>query len=264
MNRIRPSILFLSEPARAMAFIGCACAFLELNPAAWAAESPAVIMQSNAVATGTNAVAAADVVTNTSPPATNASYGPTFTNASNAAPITNALNAAPVTNALNAAPVTNALNAAPVTNALNAAPVTNALNAAPVTNALDSVPVTNRADAATNLLQAAGTNSPAVLDDKHKLTIGDRLSFRIVEDEEDPKPLYVTDSGDIEVPYIGRVPAENKTCRELASEVKTALQSDAVFMSGLFIHRIAARSRPSRWSRCRTSTRLRSPSGAAS
>ncbi|MGD1086815.1 MAG: polysaccharide biosynthesis/export family protein [Verrucomicrobiota bacterium] len=88
---------------------------------------------------------------------------------------------------------------------------------------------------ATNLLGAETTNIASILDDKHKLAIGDRLSFRIVEDEEDPKPLFVTDSGDLEVPYIGRVPAENKTCRQLGAEIKAALEKKYYYQATVII-----------------------------
>lgn len=108
----------------------------------------------------------------------------------------------------------------------NATPV----SAHPATNRLEAAPITNTA-AATNLSQTSATNSAAVLDDKHKLAIGDRLSFRIVEDEDNPKPLFVTDSGEVEVPYIGRVPAENKTCRQLAAEIKTALEKEYYYQA---------------------------------
>lgn len=64
------------------------------------------------------------------------------------------------------------------------------------------------------------------LDDKHKLAIGDRLSFRIEEDKEEPKSLVVTDSGDLEVPYIGRFPAVDKTCKLLAKELKAELEKE--------------------------------------
>ncbi len=70
------------------------------------------------------------------------------------------------------------------------------------------------------------TNAPEALDNKHKLAVGDKLSYRILEDEEEPKPLTVTDSGDIEFPYVGRVPAESKTCKQLALEIKAALEKD--------------------------------------
>jgi polysaccharide export outer membrane protein len=66
----------------------------------------------------------------------------------------------------------------------------------------------------------------SLLDDKHKLAIGDRLSFRIIEDEEEPKALFVTDSGDLEVPYIGRFPAEGKTCFQLGRELKIEFEKD--------------------------------------
>jgi protein involved in polysaccharide export with SLBB domain len=62
------------------------------------------------------------------------------------------------------------------------------------------------------------------LDDKHKLMKGDSVSFRIIEDLDEAKPIVVADSGDLEVPYIGRFPAESKTCRQLAFEIKAALE----------------------------------------
>lgn len=90
------------------------------------------------------------------------------------------------------------------------------------------------AASATNVSQlstnAAATNAAAAtmatLDDDHKLATGDKLSFRIVEDLEDPKPLVVTDSGDIEVPYIGRFAATGKSCRQLARELKVELEKE--------------------------------------
>src|SRR5262245_61517825 len=75
---------------------------------------------------------------------------------------------------------------------------------APVkTNAL----VTNIVSSATPSASTNRPNSVATntLDDKFRLGIGDRLSYRIVEDLEEAKPLVVTDSGDVEVPLIGRV-----------------------------------------------------------
>ncbi len=74
---------------------------------------------------------------------------------------------------------------------------------------------------------AAGGDEAAntkVLDDNYKLTIGDSISFRILEDEEDPKSLVVKDSGDLEVPYIGRYAAVGRTCKELAAALKAELE----------------------------------------
>jgi protein involved in polysaccharide export with SLBB domain len=73
------------------------------------------------------------------------------------------------------------------------------------------------------------------LDHEHLLAIGDRLSFRIIEDEEDPKPLIVTDSGDLEFPYIGRFPAAGKTCRDLARALKTELEKEYYFQATVVV-----------------------------
>jgi len=73
------------------------------------------------------------------------------------------------------------------------------------------------------------------LDSKHTLAIGDVLSFRIVEDDENPKQMVVTDSGDLEVPYIGRFPAENKTCKQLARELKAALEKEYYYQATVII-----------------------------
>jgi polysaccharide export outer membrane protein len=73
------------------------------------------------------------------------------------------------------------------------------------------------------------------LDEKHKLAIGDRLSFRIIEDEEEPKQLFVTDSGDLEVPYIGRFPAVGRSCKELARALKTELEKEYYYQATVIV-----------------------------
>jgi polysaccharide export outer membrane protein len=86
-------------------------------------------------------------------------------------------------------------------------------------------------------LSLAGTNSAGALDDKHRLTLGDKISFQILEDLDDPKEtldpksLVVADDGEIEIPYIGRVRAESKTCKQLAAEIKTALEKDYYYQA---------------------------------
>src|SRR5262249_7690216 len=90
----------------------------------------------------------------------------------------------------------------------------------------------------TTLASAAAVATPAAsLDDKHPLAIGDKISFRIQEDLDDPKEplepksLVVADSGEIEVPYIGRVRAESRTCQQLAAEIKAALEKEYYFQA---------------------------------
>jgi polysaccharide biosynthesis/export protein len=63
------------------------------------------------------------------------------------------------------------------------------------------------------------------LDDRQKLAVGDRVTFRVLEDKEDPKSLLVTDAGDVDVPYLGLSPVVGKTCREVAADWKTRLES---------------------------------------
>jgi polysaccharide export outer membrane protein len=73
----------------------------------------------------------------------------------------------------------------------------------------------------------ATTNSMEALDTKRKLAIGDAVSYRVVEERKTaPEHLSVTDSGELEVPYIGRVSAAGLTCRSLAEQIKTLLEKD--------------------------------------
>jgi polysaccharide export outer membrane protein len=84
----------------------------------------------------------------------------------------------------------------------------------------------------------AGDPKPSVmdtLDDKHRLAVGDRVSFRILEDEEEPRPLIVTDSGEIEVPYIGRFMATEKTCKELALALKAELEKEYYYQATVMV-----------------------------
>ena len=79
------------------------------------------------------------------------------------------------------------------------------------------------------------------MDDKHKLALGDKLTFRIVEDQEDPnekmepKPMMLGDRGEVEVPYIGPFPAVGKTCKQLAREIKTELEKKYYYQATVLI-----------------------------
>lgn len=74
------------------------------------------------------------------------------------------------------------------------------------------------------------------VDDTHKLGVGDKLSFQIVEDREPtPKPLMVTDSGEVDVPYLGRVKAAGKTCKELCDELKAELEKEYYYRATVML-----------------------------
>ena len=56
--------------------------------------------------------------------------------------------------------------------------------------------------------------------------IADVLSFQILEDGDPVRRIIVTDSAEVDIPYIGRIKAEGRTCQELAQEVKRRLEKD--------------------------------------
>jgi polysaccharide biosynthesis/export protein len=90
------------------------------------------------------------------------------------------------------------------------------------------------------------TNSMDVLDDKKRLGRNDYVSFRVVEDRDnESQHLRVNDSGDLEVPYIGLVPAEGKTCKELAYRIKGALEKEYYYHATviLAVDRVSEKSR---------------------
>ena len=73
------------------------------------------------------------------------------------------------------------------------------------------------------------------LNDKRPLSIGDRLSFKVVEDEGGPRTLSVTDSAEIDVPYIGRVPAGNRTCKQFAYYIKKLLEKEYYYQATVIV-----------------------------
>src|SRR5437879_6544272 len=90
------------------------------------------------------------------------------------------------------------------------------------------------------------TNSMAVLDDKKKLGSNDYVSFRVVEDRDnDPQRLRVNDNGELEVPYVGLVPAHGRTCRELARTIKELLEKEYYYHATviLAVDRVSEKSR---------------------
>jgi polysaccharide export outer membrane protein len=66
----------------------------------------------------------------------------------------------------------------------------------------------------------------SALDDKVALEPGDTVSFRVIQDRDDAVSRIVTDTGEVDFPYIGRVKVAGKTCHEVALEVKKLLEVD--------------------------------------
>src|SRR6476620_3440290 len=90
------------------------------------------------------------------------------------------------------------------------------------------------------------TNSMAVLDDKKRLGPDDFVSFRVVEDRDyESQHLRVNDNGELEVPYIGLVPAQGRTCRQLAYSIKSVLEREYYYHATviLAVDRVSDKSR---------------------
>jgi len=73
------------------------------------------------------------------------------------------------------------------------------------------------------------------LDDARKLGPGDRILYRVVEDEDEPRSLTIADSGDLEVPYLGLIRATGKTSLQLAREIRTLLEKDLYYRATVII-----------------------------
>lgn len=120
-------------------------------------------------------------------------------------------------------------------NGFNSSPLPNAapfssLHAAPASNLPPMAPANPYAGAAYGGAPAPGAYpvpSAAPIDPNHKLGRGDRLSFRVVEDRDDKVwPLFVTDSGEVDVPLIGRVRAVGKSTDQLQADIKSQLERE--------------------------------------
>lgn len=74
-----------------------------------------------------------------------------------------------------------------------------------------------------------------VPDDKYQLRAGDSVTFQILEDKDDPVQLLVADSGELHVPYIGRVPAAGKTCKVVAEDIKKRLEKEYYYRATVIL-----------------------------
>lgn len=89
--------------------------------------------------------------------------------------------------------------------------------------------------APTNASILPATLSGYVPDDKYKLRAGDKVAFQILEDRDAPKSLTVADSGELDVPYVGRVAAVDKSCKQLAADLKGLLEKEYYYRATVII-----------------------------
>ena len=70
-----------------------------------------------------------------------------------------------------------------------------------------------------------------VPDDKYKLRKGDQVSFQVLEDGDAPRGLMVNDSGELNFPYVGRLAVVDKSCKQVADELKVLLEKEYYFVA---------------------------------
>jgi polysaccharide export outer membrane protein len=91
------------------------------------------------------------------------------------------------------------------------------------------------ASSVTNMSSNITTNGMDALDDNYKLAIGDKITYQVKEDDNDPISIVVSDSGDIQVPYLGPYSAAGKTCKQLAKELKVLLEKNYYYQATVII-----------------------------
>src|SRR6202023_1310099 len=111
---------------------------------------------------------------------------------------------------------------------------------------IPSIAKTPSADLPPTTSTVMRTNAMAVLDDKKQLGSNDFVSFRVVEDRDnDSQRLRINDNGELEVPYVGLVSAQGRTCKELAYSIKSLLEKGYYYHATviLAVDRVSEKSR---------------------
>jgi len=98
-----------------------------------------------------------------------------------------------------------------------------------------SLATTSTNNTSTTLTASFAGSTAYMPDDKYKLRIGDKISFQIIEDKDAPKSLVVADSGELDVPYLGRTSAVDKTCKQLVSEIKAQLEKEYYYHASVVL-----------------------------
>ena len=73
------------------------------------------------------------------------------------------------------------------------------------------------------------------LNDHSKLSNGDTVSYRVIEEQQAPMLLTISDSGELTIPLVGIVSAKGKTCKQLAYELKPRLEKQYFYHATVII-----------------------------
>ncbi|MGF1677802.1 MAG: polysaccharide biosynthesis/export family protein [Candidatus Methylacidiphilales bacterium] len=63
------------------------------------------------------------------------------------------------------------------------------------------------------------------LDDTYRFKVGDQVVYRVIEDRDEPVKRIVTDTGEVALPYVGRIRVQDFTAKEVALTIKTKLEA---------------------------------------
>lgn len=78
---------------------------------------------------------------------------------------------------------------------------------------------------------SSASQSQLLKPESYIISPGDKLSFRVDEDREDPKIIAVSIAGELEVPYLGRVPVAGKGLKQAAQEIKILLERQLYYQA---------------------------------
>lgn len=64
------------------------------------------------------------------------------------------------------------------------------------------------------------------LDDSYRFKVGDQIIYRVVEDQDQEVKRIIMDSGEVTLPYIGKVKALGHTAKEVAIKLQPLLEKE--------------------------------------
>lgn len=82
---------------------------------------------------------------------------------------------------------------------------------------------------------STNASTAVVQPETHVIQVGDRLSYRVLEDREETRILPVTASGEIETPYLGKFLVAGKTVAAAARDLKAQLEKDLYFKATVLL-----------------------------
>ena len=65
-----------------------------------------------------------------------------------------------------------------------------------------------------------------MLDDSYRFKVGDQIIYRVVEDQDQEVRRIVMDTGEVTLPYLGKVMARGLTAKEIALNIKPLLEKE--------------------------------------